>query len=218
MPGPYSPANPPPWAMPSAESARWGGPMNAEYMREVQRLTAGEDAARQQAIGLMTGVFNERGGGYLEDRDIQRMYASASDQAARARMTAYRGLRSGLGQRGITGGGYASGLGARVEMERLGQLANQQRSLKQFQTTFNAEQGGRRMQGAQALGGLIAQGPSDTFAQGLGNVMGLNLTAQGLRQEREAAAQSSRDTRRAGTLGLIGQLGGGLLGAVGAAI
>lgn len=184
------------------------------YLNDAEGIAAGENANRQGAIGYMQGVFNERGGGYLGDADINRMYAGSADQAAKARMAAYRNVRQNLGGRGIGGGGYATGLGARVEMDRLGQLATARRGVQQFATQFNAEQGQRRLQGAGMIGGLMAQGPSTFSHDALGDVLGVRLTQEGIAAQERASQQASRDTRYAGDqqfLGGVIQGGMGLL-------
>lgn len=190
---------------------QWWDNAIGSYGDLARSLAEREDEARRRATSFLTETFNERGGGYLEDRDIDRMYAGASDQASRARMAAFRSLRANLGARGITGGGYATGLGARVEMERLGNLATQQRSLKQFQAEFNAQHGARRMQGAGAIAGLMNQGPSTLGIEGFGNVIGAQLTRYGISEQSRAADKAAKNARIGGLLGLGGQvLGGGL--------
>lgn len=187
------------------------------YLPETQRLARGEDAAQQRTVGFLTDTFNERGGGYLEDRDINRMYAGAADEASKSRMAAYRSLRQGMGARGISGGGYATGLGARIEMERMSNLATQMRGLKQFQATFNAEQGQRRMQGAGMIGNAMMQGPSDAYAQGLTNVLGLQVTREGLERQERMGQVAADATKEAGKKQFLGNLAGGVIGAIGSA-
>ena len=85
----------------------------------------------------------------------------------------------------------------------------------QYQRDFNARQGMNRFQLQGQIGGLLAQGKSDAYAQGLGNVMGVQLTRQGQEQEMQMAQMAANATKDAGKKNLLGgiiQGGFGLLG------
>lgn len=195
----------------------WGSYFGREiprYLNETQNLADSENQGRRQAANLLTSTLAEPGFGYMTERDVQNIYGAESDESSRARLAGGRALGENLGGRGITGGGYASGLRGRLELAHLGNLATQKRGARQYQRDFNARQGMNRLQGQQVVGNILAQGKSDAFAQGLTNVMGLQLTRQGLESAERQAQLAANATKDAGKKNL---LGGVLQGAFGLA-
>lgn len=196
----------------------WGdyfGRVIPEYLNETRNLGDSEDIGRRQAITGLTSTLAEPGFGYLTDDDISGLYGSGADESSAARRAGYRATNQMLGQRGITGGGYALAQGRRLEGDHLANLRTLKRGAMQYQREFNAGQGMRRLQGQQVIGGLLAQGKSDAFAQGLTNVIGLQVTREGLeRAERQAqiAANATKDAGKKNLLGGVIQGGASLLG------
>lgn len=215
MPGPYSAANPPPWATPSADSARWGGPLAAEYMREANRISGLEEGDRSAANNFVRAEFERGyGGPGITDRDVNRMFAGSAATAGRQSLMAQREARQAFGDQGITGGGVQQQAGTDIALRRYGQLTDSKAGWKQFQMQENAAQKYRRQQASLGIGQAMMAPHAAAGLDAIGDLLGVSVEMGGVRAAREQAAQTSRDTRFGAMLGLGGQVAGGLLGLV----
>lgn len=193
-------------ALPWHDLAATGNWLQAGYLQEANRL-AGIDNERR---GFLRSEFDRNTQDVATDRDVNRMYAGLSNQASRDSLVAQKNARQFLGESGITGGGYSGHLGSVLELQRLGQLTQARAGTRQWQMEQNAAARTRRMQAA--FGVAEGSAPSMINLDAMSDVLGLNVTMQGIKAQSDAARQASRDARRGGALGTIGNIFQGVLG------
>lgn len=185
------------------------------FTQEGFRVAEGEDAARERALGFLTEQFGQTTQSTLTDQDINRMYTQEADAAANDQNESLRMLRSTLGGAGVTGGGTAAGIAARMRSARLGQLTGAKANLRSFKARFDADRQMQQWQQALGLGSLMAQGPSDTGLGVLGELVNVRGTQLGTELGYEGAQEMAKATKEAGKWSAVSGVAGGAIGALG---
>lgn len=202
----------------AAEAYRQAGEYEQDILGEAQSITNQENQMNAQLRAFMGEQFSAADAPTYTQEDLEREYGRASDQAAVDSREMMRTLREHLGMAGVRGGA-AAGLGAQVELQRLGQLTGARRDLRIFKAQADAQDRIQRYQ--RALGYTAATselGPSPFYADVLGSLYTSRLGQAGIERGYQAARESADAARRAAepkpwdiVTGLVG-LAGGIFG------
>jgi len=149
------------------------------YTGEAQRIRDETEGRRDERLAFLTDEQQRASQPTIQDSDINRMYGKAADTAAVDAQALMRSLREQMGQSGVSGG-TAAGIGAQVELQRLGQMTDARRDLRIYKANADAQDRINRYQRAFGIGEVIGQEPSPFMADALANLAGLRLYQQEL--------------------------------------
>lgn len=183
-------------------------------MQEGFRLRDEEDNRYRETRGFLENQFAAANQPTISDQMARQMYSREADQIGSGSLRDLSGLRSSLGGAGITGGGLAAGLGAQIELARLGQLTGAKREVAITKAQTDAEDRARQFQRAMGLGEFMNQSPSMIGLDVLGSMSDIRLGQELGERQVEAASRSARATERAGKTAAAGSVLSGALGAI----
>lgn len=182
---------------------------------EAFRLRDLEEARGAKAEDTLTKAITAANKPTLTQDLINLKFGRSADTAGSAFMQSVGNLRSMLGASGLSGGsGYAGGIAANLEAQRLGSMIGARRDLMLEKANTDAadrlKQYDRMTQLAQVQARPVAAEGSDF----LNNLIGLRGGMYTGQLSYNAAKQASKAGETAGWMGLAGQLGGALIGAL----
>lgn len=182
-------------------------------------LTNRENANRAGAVSFLQDQFGranaaDRG---MTPEEINLRMGRATDAATGQSLDQWGALRDMLGGAGITGGGLAAGLGAQIELGRLGQIQGSKRDLMVYEAERRSKAASDQFLRSLGLAEMMAQGPSDRL---LGTMEGIfdyrqnerlgraevSLAREGLEAQSRAGDQAFWGSIFQGGLGVLGGL------------
>lgn len=165
---------------------------------EGRRLRDEGESRRLQAMDWMKGSLAKADVPTLSDADVRNEFSAEADAIAGGAMQDMSNIRQYLGQSGITGGGFAGGLAAQAELERMRQITGAKLNLKIKKAASDALDRANRFSREQAMVPLINEDPNTTWLDTLGELTGVR-TAQDLGQKQlDAANAGAKASRQAG--------------------
>lgn len=182
---------------------------------EANRLTNLEEQRGQAAEDTLRAADQVANVPTLTQNDINLQFGRGVDTSGNAFMQTIGNLRSMLGANGLSGSsGYAGGLAAAAEGQRLGSILSNRRDLMVEKATTDAtdrlKEYDRQAQIAQAVARPVAAENSDFYQM----LAGVRLSQGSGEQARSAAKDAANASKDAGWMSLGGQLGGALIGAI----
>lgn len=195
----------------------FGGMQNAlgQAGSEADRLANLEETRGQNMENTLRSAMGAANVPTLTQNDINLKFGRGVDTSGNAFMQTIGNLRSMLGENGLTGGsGFAGGLAAAAESQRLGSLLSTRRDLmlEKAQTDLSDRlaQYGRMGDIAKAQSRPVASERSD-FLNMLSGVRLSQMQGQGTLNAAKDAANAAKG---AGWMDLAGKLGGAAIGAI----
>lgn len=176
-----------------------GGQMAAGLDKVVEgRGRAMEDTIRN-ALGPASAPT-------LKQSDIDNQFGMAADATGQQHMDRMANLRSWLGEAGITGGGIGPAMAQQYELARMGQITDARRSLMVTKAQTDAADRMRNFQNQLTYANAQNRDPSMIGMDWLMNVLELRLGQQAVEKQDRAARESAKAAKKAGQLGLAGDL------------
>ena len=179
-------------------------------------LAAEENANRQQGIATARGAYERmrQANRPMTDSERDLKMGRASDAASGQSLDRWSALRSQLGEMGNIGGGLAAGLGSQIELGRLGQIQGSKRDIAIAEAERQSQNASNEFMAAMGLGNFEAQGPSMLSLDQFNSLLdfGANVTLG--EKEIEAGKYAAKQSAKAGKQSMLGNIFGGLLGAL----
>lgn len=185
-----------------------------ETLNEGFRLRDIEDQRYGQTLGFMQDQFRQTNQPSMTQDTINQLYGREADRVNRGAMGDFSNLRTHLGGAGIMGGGLAAGLGAQIELSRLGQISGTRRDLTIAKAQSDANDRVRQWQSALGLGQQMNQSPSLLGLDTLGSAVNTSLGMYLGDKQVEAARVAGKAQQKAGKSSAAGSVIGGALGMI----
>lgn len=173
-----------------------------------------EEQRGQRAEDLVRGALNETDKPSMSQGDIDRMFGAEADRASSSFIENIGALRDMLGGAGITGGGLPAALASQMELTRQGQITDARRSLMIEKSKMDAADRMRKFNNSLTLAQIVARSPSAVGLDWLNQILQLRLSQGALERQDHAATEAAKAAGKAGTMSMIGQIGGALIGAI----
>lgn len=171
------------WLRPDAPNVGGAIGMAGE---EARKITNEQNLRQIGQFDFLTDQFNEANQATITDQDIDLFFSREADGINADSAQLQSNLRESLGESGIQGG-EAAGLGASVELQRLGQLSGARRDLRIFKANADAQDRINQYQRAAGLAAFRSQGPSEYFSNFLSSNVDAQLALYGIDKSQEAA-------------------------------
>ena len=181
---------------------------------EATRIGGVEEQRGQEAEDIIRQAGDAANKPTISEQDISRMFGQVSDTSGNEFMGHLQNLRSMLGESGITGGGYAAGIAASLEASRLNANVGGMTSVLLKKSAADAQDRYNVYQRQGDLAKQVQRDPSMAFSDFLQQLTGVRLAQQEISANDAASKRAAHATEQAGKMSMIGQLGGGLIGAI----
>jgi hypothetical protein len=192
----------------------WQGfaPALGQSMDLASGLAGQENARHAEALKLLQGEFqraNNASAG-MGQQEIDARMGRASDSATGQSLGDWGTLRSQLGQMGVTGGGLAAGLGAQLELGRLGQIQGSKRDIAIAEMERQSSEASNRYLRSMGLANFMNESPSMLELDQFNSLIDTGLNAQLGERGVEASKYSARQQKKGAKAGALGSAIGGL--------
>lgn len=209
------------WGNNYAKAARetktnWINDMLEESLKqagsEAERLAKEEERRGSKAEDTLRGAIDAANVPTLSQADIDRLFSKGVDTSGAAFKQTIGNLRSMLGANGLTGAsGFAGGLAADAEAQRLASLVGSRRDLLIQKSVTDATDRLNQYDRMTDLTSLINRPVAMQVSDFLQMLAGMNLT----RLDNQLGYNAAKDAANAGkTAGIMNGIGG-ILGGIG---
>lgn len=188
--------------------------ISAQYDKGLE-LEGEENRRYKDAMAQLTGNFDRLHQPTLTDTDIQNLYSKETDKALQGELADMGQLRSALGSAGITGGGTAAAMAARINTDRFKAIKGAKRDMRITRALSATEDRAREMQDRMSLAQFQMASPSMIGLDTLTNISDLRFGEKGLEAGKEIAQINADATRAASRDSKNASIAGGVLGLVG---
>lgn len=142
--------------------------------------------------------------------EINARLGRASDAATGQSLDNFKGLRSQLGEMGVTGGGLAAGLGSQIELGRLAQIQGSKRDVAIAEMERQSQEASNRYLRSMGVANFMNQSPSMIEMDQYNSLLDLGLNAQLGERGVEASRYAARQQKKGAKAGAVGSAIGGL--------